>query len=37
VTLPRDEGERRLVEMAATRDGVPVKWVSIQEPLSEAA
>jgi uncharacterized membrane protein len=31
VTILRDEGPRRLVEMAATRDGIPVKWVSIQE------
>jgi len=31
VTLLRDEGDWRLAEMAATRDGVPVKWVSIQE------
>lgn len=30
VTILRDEGQQRLVEMAATRDGVPVKWVSIQ-------
>jgi len=31
VTLLRDEGDTRLAEMAATRDGFPVKWVSIQE------
>lgn len=31
VTILRDEGQRRLAEMAATRDGIPVKWVSIQE------
>ena len=31
VTLLRDEGDWRLAEMAATRDGVPVRWVSIQE------
>ncbi len=31
VTILRDEGARRLVEMAATRDGIPIKWVSIQE------
>ena len=30
VTILRDEGEQRLVEMAASRDGVPIKWVSIQ-------
>lgn len=30
VTIIRDEGERRLVEMAATRDGFPVRWVSLQ-------
>jgi aromatase len=24
-------GRRRVVEMAATRDGIPVKWTSIQE------
>ena len=30
VTILRDEGERRLVEMAATRDGFPVRWVSLQ-------
>lgn len=31
VTILRDEGAWRLVEMAASRDGFPVKWVSIQE------
>lgn len=31
VTLFRDEGDTRLAEMAATRDGIPVKWVSIEE------
>lgn len=31
VTIRRDEGAWRLVEMAATRDGFPVKWVSIQQ------
>ncbi len=32
VTLFRDDGRTRLVEMAATRDGgFPVKWTSIQE------
>lgn len=31
VTVLRDDGERRLVEMAASRDGFPVKWAAIQE------
>jgi uncharacterized membrane protein len=32
VTLYRDDGHTRLVEMAATRDGgFPVKWTSIEE------
>jgi len=31
VTLFRDDGRIRLAEMAATRDGFPVKWTSIQE------
>jgi len=31
VTILRDEGTRRIVEMAASRDGFPVKWTSIQE------
>lgn len=31
VTILRDEGARRLVEMAATRDGVPVRWTSLQK------
>ncbi len=30
VTILRDEGAWRLAEMAASRDGFPVKWVSIQ-------
>lgn len=30
VSVLRDEGDGRLVEMAATRDGFPVKWVAIQ-------
>lgn len=31
VAILRDEGRWRLAEMAATRDGFPVKWTSIQE------
>jgi ribosome-associated toxin RatA of RatAB toxin-antitoxin module len=31
VRLLRDEGRRRLVEMAASRDGIPVRWMAIQE------
>ena len=32
VTILRDDGNNtRLAEMAATRDGIPVKWVSIQQ------
>lgn len=31
VTILRDEGQQRLVEMAASRDGFPLKWVSIQQ------
>ena len=31
VTILRDDGRKRLAEMAATRDGIPIKWVSIQE------
>lgn len=31
VTVLRDDGARRLVEMAASRDGIPVKWAAIQE------
>jgi len=30
VTVLRDGAEERLVEMAATRDGFPVKWTSTQ-------
>jgi ribosome-associated toxin RatA of RatAB toxin-antitoxin module len=38
VTVLRDDGARRLVEMAATRDGIPVKWAAIQElePVRQA-
>ncbi len=35
VTLLRDEGATRLAEMAASRDGFPVKWVSIEELFPE--
>jgi ribosome-associated toxin RatA of RatAB toxin-antitoxin module len=31
VRLLRDEGRRRMVEMAASRDGIPVRWMAIQE------
>jgi uncharacterized membrane protein len=31
VRILRDEGTHRLVEMAASRSGFPVKWTSIQE------
>ena len=31
VHILRDEGARRLAEMAATRDGIPVTWAAIQE------
>jgi ribosome-associated toxin RatA of RatAB toxin-antitoxin module len=31
VRLLRDQGQRRLVEMAASRDGIPVRWTAIQE------
>jgi hypothetical protein len=30
VRLLRDQGQRRLVEMAASRDGFPVRWTAIQ-------
>ena len=35
VNLIREEGHRRVVEMAAHRDGIPVKWTSIIEPLEK--
>jgi ribosome-associated toxin RatA of RatAB toxin-antitoxin module len=35
VRLISSEGRRRVVEMAAHRDGIPVKWTSIQEPIPE--
>ena len=31
VRLLRKEGRRRLVEMAASRDGIPVRWTAVQE------
>jgi aromatase len=31
VHLLRDEGRRRVVEMAASRDGIPVRWTAVQE------
>jgi len=33
VRLIKDDGESRIVEMAALRDGIPVKWTSIQRPV----
>jgi ribosome-associated toxin RatA of RatAB toxin-antitoxin module len=35
VRLISQDGRRRTVEMAAHRDGIPVKWTSIQEPIAE--
>jgi ribosome-associated toxin RatA of RatAB toxin-antitoxin module len=35
VKLIRQEGDFRVVEMAARRDFIPVKWTSIQEPRPE--
>src|SRR6266540_2123967 len=35
VKLIGQEGRKRVVEMAAHRDGIPVKWTSIQEPIPE--
>lgn len=35
VKLISQEGRRRVVEMAAQRDGIPVKWTSVQEPIPE--
>ena len=35
VTLLKEEGDHRVVEMAASRDGIPVSWISIQKPLPE--
>jgi len=31
VRLLRDDGRRRLVEMAASRDGIPVRWRALQD------
>ena len=33
VKLLSEDGNKRVVEMAAHRDGIPVKWTSIQEPI----
>lgn len=35
VKLLARQGRSLLVEMAAHRDGIPVKWTSIQEPIPE--
>ena len=35
VKLISQDGRKRIVEMAAHRDGIPVKWTSIQEPIPE--
>lgn len=35
VKLISEDGRKRVVEMAAHRDGIPVKWTSIQEPIPE--
>ncbi len=35
VTLLKEEGDHRVVEMSASRDGIPVSWISIQKPLPE--
>jgi ribosome-associated toxin RatA of RatAB toxin-antitoxin module len=32
VRVLKRQGERKLLEMAAQRDGLPVSWTSIQEP-----
>src|SRR5256885_1924638 len=31
VRLLRDDGRRRAAEMAASRDGLPVRWTAVQE------
>jgi len=36
VKLISEDGRKRVVEMAAHRDGIPVKWTSIQEPIPDA-
>ena len=33
VKLVKDDGGSKVVEMAAHRDGIPVKWTSILEPI----
>ncbi len=35
VTVLRNEGDARLVNMAASRDGIPVSWVSLQRADAE--
>jgi ribosome-associated toxin RatA of RatAB toxin-antitoxin module len=35
VRVLEQQGERKLVQMAAHRDGFPVRWTSIQEPRPE--
>jgi ribosome-associated toxin RatA of RatAB toxin-antitoxin module len=35
VRVLRDDGRRRLVEMAARRDRIPVRWTAIQERYPE--
>jgi uncharacterized membrane protein len=35
VTILRNEGDTRLVNMAASRDGVPVSWLSLQRADAE--
>lgn len=35
VKLISSDGRRKVVEMAAHRDGIPVKWTSILEPIPE--
>ncbi len=35
VKLISEDGTRRIVEMAAHRDGIPVKWTSVQELIPE--
>ncbi len=35
VKLIRKDGRRRVVEMAAHRDGIPVRWTAVQELVPE--
>jgi uncharacterized membrane protein len=35
VRVVRDEGTRRVVEMAASRDAIPVRWMAVQELYPE--